>query len=115
MISNQILQSTVDGLKSITNIDLCVMDTDGKQLASTFAETENYEEAVRTFTGLALDSQALQDCHLFKVYDDQHLEYSCRCRPCIRHCHGCRHLLHRRRAGSAARRSPCLPTWGGLA
>ena len=75
MISNQILQSTVDGLKSITNIDLCVMDTDGKQLASTFAETENYEEPVRTFTGLALDSQALQDCHLFKVYDDQHLEY----------------------------------------
>ena len=34
MISNQILQNTIDGLKAITRIDLCVMDTDGKSLAT---------------------------------------------------------------------------------
>ena len=29
MISNQILQDTIDGIKAITRIDLCVMDTEG--------------------------------------------------------------------------------------
>ena len=36
MISNQILQNTIDGLKEITRIDLCVMDTDGKLLQQHF-------------------------------------------------------------------------------
>lgn len=36
MISNQILQNTIDGLNEITRIDLCVMDTDGKTLATIF-------------------------------------------------------------------------------
>ena len=44
MISNQILQNTIEGLKGITRIDFCVMDTDGKSLASTFTEQENYED-----------------------------------------------------------------------
>ena len=44
MISNQILQNTIEGLKGITRIDFCVMDTDGKSLASTFSEQDNYEE-----------------------------------------------------------------------
>mgnify|MGYP003377961443 CR=1 FL=1 len=35
MISNQILQNTIEGLKAITRIDLCILDTDGKVLAST--------------------------------------------------------------------------------
>lgn len=33
MISNQILQNTIDGLKNITRIDLCIIDTEGKILA----------------------------------------------------------------------------------
>ena len=28
MISNQILQNTIDGLKSITRVEFCVMDVD---------------------------------------------------------------------------------------
>ena len=35
MISNQILQNTIEGLKAITRIDLCVTDIDGKTLAIT--------------------------------------------------------------------------------
>mgnify|MGYP000287442041 CR=1 FL=1 len=42
MISNQILQNTIDGLKEITRIDLCVMDTDGKTLATTFRPPKNH-------------------------------------------------------------------------
>ena len=42
MISNQILQSTIEGLKGITRIDICVMDTEGKSLASTINDAEEY-------------------------------------------------------------------------
>ena len=34
MISNQILQNTIDGLKGITRVDLCVMDMEGQVLAA---------------------------------------------------------------------------------
>ncbi len=45
MISNQILQDTIDGIKAITRIDLCVMDTEGKPLASTLDAVEReYKE-----------------------------------------------------------------------
>ena len=38
MISNQILLNTIEGLKAIARIDFCVMDTDGKEVASTLAD-----------------------------------------------------------------------------
>ena len=37
MISNQILQNTIDGLKDITRIDMCVFDTEGKCAPDRFA------------------------------------------------------------------------------
>lgn len=35
MISNQILQSTLEGLKGIARVELCVADMDGNVAAST--------------------------------------------------------------------------------
>lgn len=75
MISNQILQNTIDGLKSITRIDLCVMDTDGKSLASTFAEQGHYEEEVMSFAASPADSQVIQGYQFFKIFDEHQLEY----------------------------------------
>lgn len=75
MISNQILQNTIDGLKAITRIDLCVMDTDGKSLASTFAEQENYESSVLSFVESPADSQVIQGYQFFKIFDGHQLEY----------------------------------------
>ena len=46
MISNQILQTTLDGLKAITRIDLGICDTEGKVLASTFTDAEDSESSV---------------------------------------------------------------------
>ena len=46
MISNQILQDTVTGIKSITRVELCVMDTEGKILATTMRGMEEYEDEV---------------------------------------------------------------------
>lgn len=75
MISNQILQSTIDGLKGITRIELCVLDTDGKPLASTFAEQESYEAAVLSFVESPADSQVVQGYQFFKIFDEHQLEY----------------------------------------
>lgn len=75
MISNQILQNTIEGLKSITRIDLCIMDTDGKVLASTFSGAEGHEEAVCSFVDSPADSQVVSGYQFFKVYDDSLLEY----------------------------------------
>lgn len=75
MISNQILQNTIEGLKGITRIDICVMDTEGKALASTIADAEEYENAVLAFVESPADSQVLQGYQFFKVFDEHQLEY----------------------------------------
>lgn len=75
MISNQILQNTIEGLKGITRIDFCVMDTDGKALASTLSEQANYEEEVVSFVESPSDSQVVQGCQFFKIFDEHQLEY----------------------------------------
>lgn len=75
MISNQILQNTIEGLKGITRIDFCVMDTDGKSLASTFSEQKNYEEEIVSFVESPADSQVVQGYQFFKIFDEHQLEY----------------------------------------
>ena len=75
MISNQILQDTIDGIKAITRIDLCVMDTEGKPLASTLDAVEEYKEAVLVFAESLAESQALQGYQFFKVFDENQLGY----------------------------------------
>ena len=67
MISNQVLQTTIDGLKNITRIDICVMDIEGKALATTINNIEEYEEAVMAFVDSPADSQVLQGYQFFKV------------------------------------------------
>lgn len=75
MISNQILQNTIEGLKGITRTDLCVMDTEGKVLASTFAHAETYEDGVLEFVSSPADSQVMQGFQFFKVFDEHQLEF----------------------------------------
>lgn len=75
MISNQILQSTIDGLKAITRVDLCVLDTDGRVVASTYSENRECESIVRTFVESSLETQSVQGCCFYKIYDEYHLEY----------------------------------------
>ena len=75
MISNQILQNTIEGLKGITRIDICVMDTEGKTLASTINNADDYENAVLAFVDSPADSQVVQGFQFFKVFDEHQLEY----------------------------------------
>ena len=74
MISNQILQNTIDGIKGISRVDLFVADTDGKVIASTAPAGEQFTSAVQTFVASPADSQAVQSYQFFKVYDDNQLE-----------------------------------------
>jgi carbohydrate diacid regulator len=75
MISNQVLQDTVDGIKSISRTDLCVMDTEGKSVASTFPDAGEYVESVLIFAQSLAESQMMQGHQFFKVFDENQLEY----------------------------------------
>ena len=75
MISNQILQNTIDGLKSIARVDLCVMDSDGKVVSTTIDGMENCGRAAEEFASSPADSQEIQGYQYFKIYDEQQLEY----------------------------------------
>lgn len=76
MISNQILQSTIDGLKSITKCDLSVLEAEGGLLATT--------EDSRSVRDLSFSPEALEDGadgmivkgrQLFRIMDGSELAY----------------------------------------
>lgn len=74
MISNQILQTTIEGLKGIARVELCVMDVDGKEVASTTDMRMSAKAAVE-FAASPADSQEIQGYQFFKIFDEQQPEY----------------------------------------
>ena len=76
MISNQILQSTVDGLKNITRKEITVIDREGKLAASTEPESAhppaNFVESVLQSPA---ENQLIQGNQYFKVLDNGITEY----------------------------------------
>lgn len=76
MISNQILQSTIDGLKNITRRDITIIERDGKVLAATDEEvSSSYSEMTDNFIASQAESQVIQGYQYFKVYDNGVTEY----------------------------------------
>ena len=75
MISNQILQNTIEGLKAIARVELCVMDVDGKAAAMTTEEMERCGRAAAEFAESPADSQEIQGYQYFKIFDEQQMEY----------------------------------------
>ena len=76
MISNQILQETLEGIQAITKVDLIVMDVEGRLLAKTVEDGPlDYEDAVIAFAESQAESQSLLGYQFFKVMDDKQLEY----------------------------------------
>ena len=74
MISNQILQNTIEGLKAIARVELSVMDTDGKEVAAT-ADMASCSSAALEFAASPADSQEIQGYQYFKIYDNGVPEY----------------------------------------
>jgi len=76
MISNQILQETLDGISIITKVDLIVTDAEGRVLAHTSEDDLlPFEETVISFADSRAESQSLLGYQFFKVMDDKTLEY----------------------------------------
>ncbi|MBQ7918994.1 MAG: helix-turn-helix domain-containing protein [Lachnospiraceae bacterium] len=74
MISNQILQNTIEGLKNIARVEVCVMDIDGKPVAYTM-DMLHLGKPATEFAKSPADTQEVQGYQFFKVYDEQQLEY----------------------------------------
>ena len=75
MISNQILQNTIEGLKAISRVEFCVIDTDGKTAAATSEHMSEFEKPALEFVKSPAASQEIQGCQFFKIYDEQQPEY----------------------------------------
>ena len=71
MISNQILQSTIDGLKNITRKELSVIEKEGKVIATTEENMIGRQvDAVENFVGSQAESQLIMGYQYFKIYDN---------------------------------------------
>ena len=75
MISNQVLQSTIDSLKGIARLDIAIADIDGKVLATTFLEDKDLSAMVVSFAASQADSQAAGGYQFFKIFDEHQLEF----------------------------------------
>lgn len=75
MITGQIIQASIDELKGITRIDLCVLDLDGRAVATTFPGEDIDVSVVQNFAKSVADSQVIHGCHFFKIFDESALEY----------------------------------------
>ena len=75
MISNQVLQSTIDSLKGIARLDIAIADIDGKVLATTFLEDKDLSDMVVSFAASQADSQAAGGYQFFKIFDEHQLEF----------------------------------------
>lgn len=69
MISGQILQNTLEGIRGITHREMSVVDRDGKELAVTTGSNlyESHSPEVFSFFGQAAESQLVNGCQYFKV------------------------------------------------
>ncbi len=75
MISNQVLQETMNGIKNITEVDLCVTDVYGHPIVKTMEEIGDVEKEVRSFAESMAESQVIDGLQYFKIFDDKRLEY----------------------------------------
>ncbi len=75
MISNQILQNTIDGLKTISRVDFSVLDSEGKEVATTITEPISFRSEAAEFAKSPADSQEIKGCQYFKIFDENLVEY----------------------------------------
>ncbi len=76
MAYNQMLQSTIEGVKSIARTDLCLMDTEGNVIAATNEDAQQYKESVLAFVDSPAEIQVVQGYQYFKIMDGTSVEYA---------------------------------------
>ena len=75
MISSQTIQTSIDELKAITKVDLCVCDLSGSLVASTTGQLDLSADLITGFAGSPADSQVIGIHHLLKIMDEGELLY----------------------------------------
>lgn len=75
MISSQTIQTSLDELKVITKVDLCVCDLVGTIVATTMEDNEMKGELISGFANSPADSQVIGPHHLLKIWDEGELLY----------------------------------------
>ena len=75
MISNQIIQTSIDELRAITKVDLCVYEPNGIQVAGTVDNPDIDSGLISSFAVSPADSQVIGSNHLMKIYEDGELLY----------------------------------------
>ena len=75
MISNLVLQDTINGIRGITKCELIIADLEGRAVASTTPNPAVSRSDVVSFAESQADSQEIHGSLYFKVYDDFQLEY----------------------------------------
>ena len=75
MISSQTIQISIDELKAITKVDLCVYDLSGTPVASTAAQFDISADLISGFAYSPADSQVIGIHHLLKIMDEGELLY----------------------------------------
>ena len=75
MISSQVIQSSIEELRTITKVDLCVFDLTGSVIASTVDMSEITPDLVSGFANSPADSQVIGSHHLLKIMDEGELLY----------------------------------------
>ena len=75
MVSNQIIQHTLNGMKEITEIELAVLDREANILAYTDSDDTDYTEIIREFSESDDDHRLIKNNHFFKVFDSGELTF----------------------------------------
>lgn len=75
MISNQIIQNSIDELRAITKVDIYIFDLDGMKIASTSEEMQISRDIIVSFANSPADSQVVGGYHFLKILDDGEIAY----------------------------------------
>lgn len=75
MISSQIIQTSIDELKAITKVDLCVYDPSATVIAATTDMKEIQGDLISGFAVSPADSQVIGPHHLLKILDEGEILY----------------------------------------
>ena len=75
MISNQVIQSSIDELKSITRVELAIYDVDGIQVAATMTDIPFSGDIIEEFADSRADSQVMNGFHFLKITEDDRPAY----------------------------------------
>lgn len=75
MLTNQIIQNSIDELNAITKVDFIVYEVESGVIASTCSQEPYSRSIVEQFIASPVDSQSANDCHYIKVKDEGQTAY----------------------------------------